>query len=171
MQNADHNSEPVHIDLEDEAGHNAETNEGAVKLNEADWSKFDEPMQTVYPTQESVNYVLVPDPMQRVYSQQVENTEDDFCYANTHVEEDHVEVESDQEGDFNMEEENEGDAASDESTDSEYNPENEELEQTKEDLELKEIIAEMNREEDDPLLHCEGDTDVENIFELIQKKR
>lgn len=194
-----------HIDLEEEAGQNAARNEGPGTVNEGpgtvnqiDWSMFhEEPMQPVQPTQESVNYILVPgqyqteddtedvEPMQTLhatqesvnyvlvpdkYQQSEDQTQDEFCYADSHVEEEEVEeeVEEDQE---KVEEEVEHEfedngSATDESSDSEYIPDHDEVQQSQEDLELKELIAEMNRERNDPLLHCEGDIDVEDIFEL-----
>lgn len=34
----------------------------------------------------------------------------------------------------------------------------------KEDVDIDKVLKEMRRERDDPFLHCEGDTDVEDLF-------
>jgi hypothetical protein len=34
----------------------------------------------------------------------------------------------------------------------------------KEQIEINERIEEMRKKREDPLLHCEGDTDIEDIF-------
>jgi hypothetical protein len=37
----------------------------------------------------------------------------------------------------------------------------------KEDMEIAEKIEEMRRRREDPMLHCEGDTDIEDIYVTV----
>jgi hypothetical protein len=50
-----------------------------------------------------------------------------------------------------------------------YDREKAEEQRRKEEEEMRELVAEKKRRQNDPLLHCEGETDIEDIYDCEEQ--